>query len=216
MQVRTRLAYGMDAGPSGGGGGGTAPVDATIAARSQQAGAVAAGSAGFGGSGAAATVGQSRGPASGEAPRSGPVGRERPRPSADSGAGSGGGGGTSGSNGSSGGSHQHRLTIRQVLRDTLRSEGVTGLYRGIGPTVIGILPYAGLKFYVYQSAKQQYRTATGQADDQRLPVPLMLTFGATSGLIAQASCDCPRVSCAFPESSASKTSRYAGLLSSVL
>lgn len=85
----------------------------------------------------------------------------------------------------SGVSHGQRLTIRRVLQQTLRTEGWAGLYRGIGPTVVGILPYAGLKFYVYQSLKQQYRTTMGQSDDQRLPVPLMLTFGAISGLVGQ-------------------------------
>ena len=51
----------------------------------------------------------------------------------------------------------HRHTIRGVLKSTLRSEGFLGLYRGIGPSLFGILPYAGLKFYVYQSLKQHYR-----------------------------------------------------------
>lgn len=50
-----------------------------------------------------------------------------------------------------------RPTIRGVLAATVRQEGALGLYRGIGPTLCGILPYAGLKFYVYQSLKQQYR-----------------------------------------------------------
>lgn len=44
-----------------------------------------------------------------------------------------------------------------MLATTLREEGVRGLYRGIGPTMCGILPYAGLKFYVYQTLKQRYR-----------------------------------------------------------
>ena len=52
---------------------------------------------------------------------------------------------------------RHRHTIRSVLASTVRSEGIPGLYKGIGPTLFGILPYAGLKFYVYQSLKQQYR-----------------------------------------------------------
>ncbi len=78
-----------------------------------------------------------------------------------------------------------RLTIRQVLRTTLAEEGLAGLYRGIGPTLVGILPYAGLKFYVYQSLKQQFREATSRDADHRLPVPVMLTFGAASGLVAQ-------------------------------
>ena len=45
-------------------------------------------------------------------------------------------------------------TITGMLQLVLRSEGVLGLYRGITPTILGILPYAGLKFYVYQSLKQ--------------------------------------------------------------
>ncbi len=53
--------------------------------------------------------------------------------------------------------HHHAATIRSVLANTVRQEGLLGLYRGIGPTLCGILPYAGLKFYVYQSLKQQYR-----------------------------------------------------------
>ena len=39
------------------------------------------------------------------------------------------------------------------MRLVLRTEGVSGLYRGITPTLLGIVPYAGLKFYVYQSLK---------------------------------------------------------------
>ena len=63
----------------------------------------------------------------------------------------------SGGVGKSSGPVRHRLTIRGVLATTLRTEGFVGLYKGIGPTLFGILPYAGLKFYVYQSLKQQYR-----------------------------------------------------------
>ncbi|CAL8463278.1 g2812 [Coccomyxa elongata] len=87
-----------------------------------------------------------------------------------------------------------RPTIRGVLAATVRQEGTLGLYRGIGPTLCGILPYAGLKFYVYQSLKQQYRRfyddgGGGGAGDHhqlhKLPVPVMLSFGACSGLVAQ-------------------------------
>lgn len=82
-------------------------------------------------------------------------------------------------------------TIRGVIASTLKQEGFLGLYRGIGPTLAGILPYAGLKFYVYQSLKQYYWKQK-QADDalepsshRKLPVTVMLTFGAGAGLIAQ-------------------------------
>ena len=45
---------------------------------------------------------------------------------------------------------QQRLNIRSMLATTFHREGVRGLYHGIGPTLVGIVPYAGLKFYVYQ------------------------------------------------------------------
>lgn len=75
-------------------------------------------------------------------------------------------------------------SISGVLVGTCRSEGLRGVYRGIGPTLAGILPYAGLKFYVYQSLKQQYRSVEGH-EAKRLPIPIMLTFGAGAGLVAQ-------------------------------
>ena len=81
-------------------------------------------------------------------------------------------------------------TIRGVFAVTMKQEGIWGLYRGIGPTLAGILPYAGLKFYVYQSLKQYYwrqqqDAALRPGTHTKLPVPVMLTFGACSGLVAQ-------------------------------
>jgi hypothetical protein len=86
-------------------------------------------------------------------------------------------------------------TIRTVLQDSLRREGLRGLYHGIGPSMYGILPYAGLKFFVYQHLKQLYwihgdsRDLTvmdpHDAKQQRLSVPIMLSFGAIAGLVAQ-------------------------------
>ena len=88
--------------------------------------------------------------------------------------------------------HSPPSTIRGVISSTLRQEGFFGLYRGIGPTLAGILPYAGLKFYVYQSLKQYYWRRKHVDHDgfkaspvQKLPVPVMLTFGAGAGLVAQ-------------------------------
>lgn len=87
-------------------------------------------------------------------------------------------------------------TIRQMLLKTLKTEGVLGLYSGIVPTLLGILPYAGLKFYVYNVLKQEYlRIASLQKDAScsnndssqkaRLPIPVMLCAGGTAGFVAQ-------------------------------
>jgi solute carrier family 25 protein 16 len=88
--------------------------------------------------------------------------------------------------------HQPHHTIRSILLGTLRNEGVRGLYHGVGASLYGILPYAGLKFFTYQHLKQWYHhsrprelTRTGVDGKPRLPVPVMLTFGAVAGLVAQ-------------------------------
>eukprot|EP00955_Chlamydomonas_euryale_P096605 365023-Chlamydomonas_euryale.AAC.13 len=62
-------------------------------------------------------------------------------------AGSEGGGGGGGSGGD-GVQRGHRAGFRQLLRNTLADQGIIGLYRGVGPTLLGILPYAGLKWVV--------------------------------------------------------------------
>ena len=40
---------------------------------------------------------------------------------------------------------QRPPTIRSELVKTFKDGGVSGLYRGMSPTLMGILPYAGLK-----------------------------------------------------------------------
>ena len=86
-------------------------------------------------------------------------------------------------------------SIRAALR-VAAAPGVLGLYRGVGPTLAGILPYAGLKFYVYQGLKQVYGNsaaggaphvlgAAGDASAPPLPIYLKLLFGASAGLVAQ-------------------------------
>jgi hypothetical protein len=108
----------------------------------------------------------------------------------------------------SGHGHRHRATVRSVLAATVRAEGLAGLYRGVGPTLVGILPYAGLKFYVYQKAKAAHAhsssaagaarssggggeggqaTAAGSSTPAppRASAPTLLAFGAAAGLVAQ-------------------------------
>lgn len=90
---------------------------------------------------------------------------------------------------------RHHGGIARTLGLTLEREGFRGIYHGVGASMYGILPYAGLKFYVYQSLKQwchrtydwsALRGTDGHHDESaRLPVPLMLLFGGTAGLVAQ-------------------------------
>lgn len=87
--------------------------------------------------------------------------------------------------------HKHASsTIRGELANILSQDGVRGLYYGVSPTLMGILPYAGLKFYVYQSLKQAYRSrftsVPGESSSPApIPVGATLTMGGFSGLLAQ-------------------------------
>ncbi|KAJ9537279.1 hypothetical protein OSB04_030012 [Centaurea solstitialis] len=69
--------------------------------------------------------------------------------------------------------------IRNVLATVYREGGMRGLYRGVGPTLIGILPYAGLKFYIYEELKRHV------SEDQQRSIMMRLSCGALAGLFGQ-------------------------------
>ncbi|XP_039043209.1 mitochondrial carrier protein CoAc1-like [Hibiscus syriacus] len=69
--------------------------------------------------------------------------------------------------------------IRDVLTSVYREGGLRGLYRGVGPTLAGILPYAGLKFYIYEVIK------THVPEEQQKSIVMNLSCGAMAGLLGQ-------------------------------
>ncbi|CAO2197900.1 unnamed protein product [Urochloa humidicola] len=69
--------------------------------------------------------------------------------------------------------------IMDVFRGVYSEGGVRALYRGVGPTLMGILPYAGLKFYIYEGLK------THVPEDYKNSVTLKLSCGAAAGLFGQ-------------------------------
>ncbi|RZC52932.1 hypothetical protein C5167_021358 [Papaver somniferum] len=69
--------------------------------------------------------------------------------------------------------------IRDFFKSVYREGGARSLYRGIGPTLIGILPYAGLKFYVYEELKRHV------PEEQQKSVMMRLSCGALAGLFGQ-------------------------------
>ena len=93
-----------------------------------------------------------------------------------------------------------------ALSSLARREGVLGLYKGVGPTLLGVFPYAGLKFFVYQYLKKVYLTSPAAATSggaharnkrsrslrdspyspsADVPTSVKLVFGASAGLIGQ-------------------------------
>uniref|UniRef100_A0A5B7BX01 Graves disease carrier protein n=1 Tax=Davidia involucrata TaxID=16924 RepID=A0A5B7BX01_DAVIN len=69
--------------------------------------------------------------------------------------------------------------IRNVLKSVYKEGGVRGLYRGVGPTLIGILPYAGLKFYIYEELKRHV------PEEHQKSIIMRLSCGALAGLFGQ-------------------------------
>lgn len=60
-------------------------------------------------------------------------------------------------------------------------QGMKGLYRGIAPTLLGILPYSGVAFTINEQAKKQIAQMTG-----REPTTIeRMQCGALAGLVAQ-------------------------------
>lgn len=71
--------------------------------------------------------------------------------------------------------------IRYVLNSSFQKNGAKGLYRGITPTILGILPYSGVAFTINEQSKRQITHIMG-----RDPTTIeRLQCGALSGLFAQ-------------------------------
>lgn len=86
-----------------------------------------------------------------------------------------------------------------TLRTMLERDSFFSLYRGLSPTLLGILPYAGISFAVYEALKQWSRETRGTRE------PLMverLLFGGIAGFAGQASAyplDIVRRECSLEE-----------------
>ncbi|KAH7286558.1 hypothetical protein KP509_32G012600 [Ceratopteris richardii] len=76
-------------------------------------------------------------------------------------------------------SFQAYTGIRDVFYKVVKANGVRGLYGGIGPTLCGIVPYAGLKFFVYERLKGCL------SDEQQNNVFMKLACGAAAGMVGQ-------------------------------
>ncbi|XP_077108731.1 mitochondrial coenzyme A transporter SLC25A42 [Ranitomeya variabilis] len=72
--------------------------------------------------------------------------------------------------------------IFQVFIRMSREEGLKTLYRGFNPTILGVIPYAGISFFTYETLKKIHAEQSGRAQ----PYPFeRLLFGACAGLLGQ-------------------------------
>ncbi|GJV23802.1 mitochondrial adenine nucleotide transporter ADNT1-like protein [Tanacetum coccineum] len=77
--------------------------------------------------------------------------------------------------------------IAHALRTVLREEGPRALYKGWLPSVIGVVPYVGLNFAVYESLKDWLVKSRpfGLVEDTELSVTTKLACGAAAGTVGQ-------------------------------
>jgi solute carrier family 25, member 42 len=80
------------------------------------------------------------------------------------------------------------------LSSLVRKQGITSLYNGLSPTLLGIVPYAGISFTTFETLKAMHikaQMAKAEASgetllcDTALPVTTRLFYGGTAGLMAQ-------------------------------
>ncbi|GAA0169700.1 mitochondrial carrier protein [Lithospermum erythrorhizon] len=82
--------------------------------------------------------------------------------------------------------YQYRGMVH-ALSTILREEGARALYKGWLPSVIGVVPYVGLNFAVYESLKDWLvKSKTfGLSEDGELGVVTRLACGAAAGTVGQ-------------------------------
>ncbi|KAG1335355.1 mitochondrial substrate carrier family protein P [Cocos nucifera] len=69
--------------------------------------------------------------------------------------------------------------ILDCIFKTYRKNGLRGLYRGVGPTLYGIFPYSGLKFYFYEEMKNHV------PEQHKKDITVKLACGSVAGLLGQ-------------------------------
>ncbi|KAK7082651.1 hypothetical protein SK128_008298 [Halocaridina rubra] len=75
-------------------------------------------------------------------------------------------------------------SLIQVFVKIWKNEGPLTLYRGLTPTLLGVIPYAGTSFGIYETLKHYYSSYSHR--DKPNPLERMM-FGAVAGLVGQSS-----------------------------
>ncbi|CAI5481872.1 unnamed protein product [Closterium sp. Yama58-4] len=70
-------------------------------------------------------------------------------------------------------------TVRKIVQE----EGALSLYRGLVPSLLGVVPYAATNYFVYDALRTAYRKATGR---EHVPNEATLLFGAAAASASSA------------------------------
>lgn len=76
-------------------------------------------------------------------------------------------------------------TLRHVFWKIYTTEGLLTFYRGYFPTIAGVIPYAGVSFFTYDTLKRLFREHVDST--HRTPPVASLLFGAVAGMLGQTS-----------------------------
>ena len=69
---------------------------------------------------------------------------------------------------------------RGIWTHTTENLKVANIFRGLGPTLVGVVPYAGISFGTFETLKALTLSQQG-----KISVTNTLTYGAIAGLVAQ-------------------------------
>lgn len=83
------------------------------------------------------------------------------------------------------GRHAQYRGMMHATAVIIREEGLLALWRGWLPSVIGVVPYVGLNFAVYETAKDVIIQAKGYKDERDLSIATRLGCGALAGTTGQ-------------------------------
>lgn len=75
-----------------------------------------------------------------------------------------------------------KIKLIDVFKNLVKNDGYMALYRGCLPSVIGIVPYAGVTFFTYETAKRLHYEQTKKEKPNSLQ---RMAFGALSGALGQ-------------------------------
>ena len=77
--------------------------------------------------------------------------------------------------------HHHHRSIPSVIRNLVREGGIRAFYRGCGPALVGIVPYAGVDLAVFETLKNTYRDMQEKGPVEKIPISVILACGMISG-----------------------------------
>lgn len=79
-------------------------------------------------------------------------------------------------------SNSDKIRLIQIFKTIVWKDGYLALYRGCLPSIFGIVPYAGVTFFTYETAKRLHNEYTLKEEPHHLE---RMAFGALAGLLGQ-------------------------------